>query len=169
MNRIVGATAIAVAFAVVTSTAAVAAPPERVVSEVYSADETVFDEFLSEACGFPVTANMSGHYRVTLFFNRDGSIDRVTAHPSIRSTLTSPTATVTTMDVGLDRTVENADGTISIFGTGIHLKLKGGAKAVGLWRLVVDPTTGELLSEEYNGRFDVDATGTTQAICDALT
>jgi hypothetical protein len=169
MNRILGATAIAVAFGVATSSAAVAAPPERVVSEVYSADVPVVDTYLSEACGFEVIARLSGHFRVTLFFNRDGSVDRVTAHPSIRSTLTSPTATVTTMDVGLDRTVENADGTISIFGTGIHLKLKGGAKAVGLWRLVVDPTTGELLSEEYNGRFDVGAAGTTQALCDALT
>jgi len=139
-----------------------------VVSEVYSVDETVVDTFLSEACGFPVTARVSGHYRVTLFFNRDGSIDRVAAYPSIRSTLSSSTASITTTDVGLDRTVENEDGTISIFGTGIHLRLKGGAKAVGLWRLIVDPTTGELISEEYNGRFDVDAAGTTQALCDAL-
>lgn len=56
-----------------TSSVAVAAPPERAVSEVYSADETVFDTFPSEACGSPVTARLPGHYRVTLFFYRDGS------------------------------------------------------------------------------------------------
>ena len=104
----------------------------------------------------------------TEFYNRDGSLDRVTAHPSFRSTLTGPTGTITTADVGLDRFVENEDGTISIFGTGIHLKIKGGEKAIGLWRLVFDPETNELVSEEYHGRFDVDAEGTVQAICAAL-
>jgi hypothetical protein len=33
----------------------------------------------------------------------------------------------------------------------------------------VATSTGELLSEEYNGRFDVGAADTTQALCDALT
>jgi hypothetical protein len=70
--------------------------------------------------------------------------------------------------VGLDRYVENEDGTLSIFGTGIHLKLKGGVKAIGLWRLVVDLETGELISEEYYGRFDVGAPGIVEAICEAL-
>ena len=108
---------------------AIAVPPERAVAEVYSdTDVTVEDEFLSEACGFQVTARIAGHYRETVFFNPDGSVKRVTAHPSFRSTLTSPTATITTADVGLDRFVENEDGTISIFATGIHLKLKGGEK-----------------------------------------
>jgi len=147
---------------------AAATPPERGFSEVYDADVTVVDTYLSEGCGFEVTARLAGHYRETVFYNRDGSIDRVTAHPSFRSILSSPTATVRTADVGLDRYVENGDGTISIFGTGIHLKLKGGERAVGLWRLVLDPTTGELVSEEYHGRFDVDAEGTAQALCDAL-
>jgi hypothetical protein len=112
---------------------------------------------------------VAGHYRETEFYNQDGSLDRVTAHPSFRSTLTGPTGTtITTADVGLDRFVENEDGTLSIFGTGIHLKLKSGEKAIGLWRLTFDPVIGELISEEYPGRFDVDAEGTTQAICEAL-
>ena len=105
---------------------------------------------------------------MTEFYNRDCSLDRVTAHTSFRSTLTSPTATITTADVGLDRNVENEDGTISIFGIGIHLRIKGGEKAIGLWRLVFDLETEKLVSEEYDGRFDVDAGGTTQAICEAL-
>jgi len=168
MNRIFVAAALSVGALLVTASPASAVPPQRVVSEVFDADVAVVDEFLSAECGFPVTASMAGHFRVTEFYNRDGSLNRVTAHPSFRSTLTSPTATITTADVGLDRYVENEDGTISIFGTGIHLKIKGGEKAIGLWRLVFDPETEELVSEEYHGRFDVDAEGTTQAICEAL-
>ena len=157
-----------VATLLATAWPASAVPPQRVVSEVFDADVAVADEFLSAECGFPVTAGMAGHFRVTEFYNRDGSLDRVTAHPSFRSTLTSPTATITTADVGLDRYVENEDGTISIFGTGIHLKIKGDEKAIGVWRLVFDPATNELVSEEYHGRFDVDVNGVTQAICQGL-
>ena len=135
---------------------------------MFDADVEIVDEFLTEECGFIVTARIAGHYRETVFYNKDGTVNRVTAHPSFRSTLTSPTATITTADVGLDRYVLNEDGTISIFGTGIHLKLKGGTKAIGLWRLVFDPATGELVSEEYHGRFDVTAEGTAQALCAAL-
>jgi hypothetical protein len=168
MNRIVAAAALFVGAVLAFPLPAAAVPPARVVSEVFDADVEVVDEFLTAECGFTVIARMAGHFRTTEFYNRDGSLDRVTNHPSFRSTLTSPTGTIRTADVGLDRFVENEDGTISIFGTGIHLKLKGGEKAIGLWRLVVDPETGELISEEYHGRFDVDAAGTTQAICEAL-
>ena len=151
-----------------TTLPATAVPPERAVSEVFDADVAVVDEILTQECGFLVTARIAGHYRETVFYNKDGSVNRVTAHPSFRSTLTSPTATIRTADVGLDRYTFNADGTINIFGTGIHLKLKGGTKAIGLWRLVFDPATGELVSEEYHGRFDVTAGGTAQELCDAL-
>jgi hypothetical protein len=168
MRRTAAATVLAFAAGLATAASAGAVPPERTVSEVYDADVTVTDEFLTTACGFKVTAQLSGHYRETAFFNKDGSLNRVTAHPSFRSTLTSSKATITTTDVGLDRFVENADGTISIFGTGVHLKLKDGPKAIGLWRLVVDPEAGELISEEYHGQFDVTAEGTVEAICDAL-
>jgi hypothetical protein len=168
MNRIVGAAALSVGALLAIPLPASAVPPVRVVSEVFAADVEVVDEFLTDECGFTVTARVAGHYRETEFYNRDGSLDRVTAHPSFRSTLTSPTGTITTADVGLDRFVENEDGTISIFGTGIHLKIKGGQKAIGLWRLTFDPAANELVSEEYHGRFDVDADAIAQAICEAL-
>jgi hypothetical protein len=168
MKRTVLAAALSVGAVLAIPLPAAAVPPERVVSEVFDADVTVVDEFLTAECGFRVTARVAGHFRLTEFYNRDGSLNRVTAHPSFRSTLTGPTGTtITTADVGLDRFVENADGTVSVFGTGIHLKLKGGEKAIGLWRLTFDATE-ELISEEYHGRFDVDAAGTTQAICEAL-
>ena len=168
MNRIVVAAALSVGAVLAIPLPASAVPPVRAVSEVFDADVEVVDEFLTAECGFPVAARLAGHYRETEFYNRDGSLDRMTAHPSFRSTLISPTGTIATADVGLDRFVENEDGTISIFGTGIHLKIMGGEKAIGLWRLIFDPETNELVSEEYHGRFDVDADGTVQAICEAL-
>jgi hypothetical protein len=168
MIRIIATAALSLAAVLATTLPATAVPPERVVSEVFDADIEVVDEFLTEECGFLVTARIAGHYRETVFYNKDGSVNRVTAHPSFRSTLTSPTATITTADVGLDRYTMNEDGTISVFGTGIHLKVKGGTKAIGLWRLVFDPETEVLVSEEYHGRFDVTADGTAQALCDAL-
>jgi hypothetical protein len=136
--------------------------------QVFDADVEAVDEFLTEVCGFTVTARLAGHYSETVFFDNDGSVTRTTANPSFRSTLTSPTATITTADVGLDRYIVNEDGTLSIFGTGIHLKIKGDTKAIGLWRLEVDLRAGELISEEYHGAFDVTAEGTAEAICEAL-
>jgi hypothetical protein len=69
----------------------------------------------------------------------------------------------------MDRITFNPDGTFNIFGTGIHLKLKDGPKAIGLWRLVLDPETGQLISQEYHGRFDVTAEEIDAAVCEALT
>lgn len=166
--RIAAASILAMSTALALSLPASAVPPERTEKQVFDADVQVVDEFLTRACGFTVTARVSGHYFETVFFDKDGAVSRVTAHPSFRSTLTSPTASITTADVGLDRFVENEDGTVSIFGTGIHLKIKGDTKAIGLWRLVVDLRTGELISEEYHGRFDVGAEETVGAICEAL-
>jgi hypothetical protein len=64
MIRIIAATTLALAVGLATASPAIAVPPERVVAEVYDADVTVEDEFLSEACGFQVTARIAGHYRL---------------------------------------------------------------------------------------------------------
>jgi hypothetical protein len=168
MIRSAAAVAVTLAAILTGLSPARAAPPERVYSEVFNVDETVPDEFLTDLCGFPVSANIKGHYFERVFFNEDGSVNRFTAHPSFRSTLTSPYGSVSTADVGLDRFTENPDGTINVFGTGIHVKIQGGTKAIGLWRLVFDPSIGELVSEEYHGQFDVTADGTAQALCEAL-
>jgi hypothetical protein len=143
-------------------------PPVRVVTEVYTPDVTVPDDFLTDLCGFPVTASMKGHYFETEFYDKDGNLRSVTGHPSFRSTLTSPYARITTSDVGLDRFTDNPDGTITWHGTGIHLKLKGSTMAIGLWTLVFDPAIGEFVSEEYHGNFDVGFSGLGAALCDAL-
>ena len=147
---------------------ATADPPERVFVEVYDADTIVVDEFLSETCGYEVTASISGHYFETVYVDRNGDFRLFTAHPSFRSTLTSPYATVRTADVGIDKYTFNDDGTLNIFGTGIHLKIKGEVMAIGLWRLVYDPAVDALVSEEYHGYFDVTNEGIPDALCDAL-
>ena len=167
MNRIVTGGIVGLAVALSPTSVASADPPVRVVREVY-ADVTVPDDFLTEECGFPVTATLKGHYFETEFYDKAGNLRFVTGHPSYRSTLTSPYAKVTTADVGLDKFTVNPDGTIAWHGTGIHLKLKGHTMAIGLWRLVFDPATGEFVSEEYHGNFDVEFSGLVDALCDAL-
>jgi hypothetical protein len=109
-----------------------------------------------------------GHFRLTVYYNRAGSVKRLVGHPSFRYTLASPYASLQTSDVGVDKIVENADGTVSIFGTGIHFKLNGEIRAVGLWRLVVDAATGELLSAEYHGNFGLRADEIDAYVCSRL-
>jgi hypothetical protein len=96
------------------------------------------DTGLSEACGFPVTFSAKGRFRGTVYFNADGSFRRFVEHPSFRQTLSSQWGSITTDDRGVDKATLNPDGTLSVFGTGIHLRVKGEAHAIGLWRLVID-------------------------------
>jgi hypothetical protein len=55
-----------------------------------------------------------------------------------------------------------------VFGTGIHLRIKGVVYAIGLWRLVFDFDTGELLEQSYHGNFDLTNPEIDQFICDQL-
>ena len=147
---------------------AAAAKPLLVERVVFDPAITEVDPFLSEACGTEVTATIAGHFVLKEFYDRDGNLVREAAYPSLRETYASEFATMTTMDVGLDKTVYNEDGTISIFGTGIHLKVNGGASAIGLWRLMFDPETGTLVSQEYHGNFDLVAPELLDYICGQL-
>ncbi len=150
------------------SSPALAVPPERVENTVLDPSVVEVDQFLTDACGFQVTSAAKGHFRVTVFFDQAGEVKRVVAHPSFSNTLRSPYGTLTTADRGMDRVTANPDGTITIFGTGIHLKVKGGAHAIGLWVLTVDPVTEELVDAEYHGRFDVLEPEIVGYICDRL-
>ncbi len=156
------ATAAMVALAV--PSAAAAAPPVHDV-EVFDPDTVQPDPQLSAECGFPVTARVAGHIRYAEF---SGPKARITAHPSLRTTFTGPGGSVSTLDAGLDRGTFLEGGRLAVFGTGVHLKLPDGTKDAGLWRLVVDLGTGQLVSAEYHGRFDVPADGTGAAICAAI-
>lgn len=129
---------------------------------------TELDPFLSEACGFPVMFSAKGRFRATVYFNADGSFKRFVGHPSFRQTLSSEWGSITTDDRGVDKITENPDGTLSIFGTGIHLRVKGEAYAIGLWRLVVDPVSGELLEATYHGNFGLEEPDIVPYICARL-
>ena len=123
-----------------------------------------------ELCAFDVVATSSGRLRVATFFNEDGSERRVMENPSFVTTYTNPLTgrSVTSPDRGLDKITFNEDGTITIHGTGIHFRHKGQFYAIGLWVLTIDGATGELLSAEYHGNFDVGFSGLGAALCDAL-
>lgn len=149
--------------------------PAQAVKPIIVEEETirfdgtpVVDPDLSEACGFPVTVSTRGHIRVTEFRDKSGDTRLVTNHPSLSDTLTSPYTSIQTSDGGLDKFTENPDGTLLIFGTGIHLRVKGQVYAIGLWRLTIDLQTGELIDQEYHGRFDVLAPEIGETICSLL-
>jgi hypothetical protein len=125
------------------------------------------DPDLSGACGFSVTVSTKGHIRVTEFRDKNGNTRLVTSHPSLTDKLTSPYTSIQTSDRGLDKFTENPDDTVSIFGTGIHLRIKGQVYAIGLWRLTIDEN-GELIDQEYHGRFDVLAPEIVETICSLL-
>jgi hypothetical protein len=126
------------------------------------------DEGLSETCGFPVTFSAKGRFRGTIYFNADGSFRRFVGHPSFRQTLSSEWGSITTDDRGVDKFTLNPDGTLSVFGTGIHLRVKGEAYAIGLWRLVIDLETGELLDASYHGNFGLEEPDIDPYICARL-
>jgi hypothetical protein len=128
---------------------------------------TAVDPFLSDACGFEVSVSTTGHFRATRYFDKDGNVRLETGHPSLSDTLTSPYGSIETSDRGLDKFSVNPDGTLLIFGTGIHLKVKGQVYAIGLWRLTFDEA-GELINQEYHGRFDVQQPEIIDAICSLL-
>ena len=155
--------------------AALLISPAHAVKPVIVEEETIrfdgtpiLDRNLSEACGFSVTVSTTGHIRVTEFRDNAGNTRLVTSHPSLSETLKSPYATIQTSDRGLDKFTETPDGTLLIFGTGIHLRVKGQVYAIGLWRLTVDLQTDELIDQEYHGRFDVLAPEILETICSLL-
>ena len=126
------------------------------------------DTFLTGLCGFTVTASTEGHIRISFYFDKDGNQRLETGHPSASTTYTSQYGSIQTSDRGLDKFTVNPDGTVLWFGTGIHLRVKGQVYAIGLWRLTIDPETGELIDQEYHGRFDVLQPEIIAAICSLL-
>jgi hypothetical protein len=147
---------------------AAATPPERVEDIHWDGTVTEPDEFLSADCGFPVTATSRGHLRGTLYFNQDGSIKRFVGHPSFSTVLSSAWATIETADRGVDKFTENADGTLTVHGTGIHFRVKGEAYAIGLWRITFDPATDETISAKYHGNFGLERPDIVPFICGRL-
>jgi hypothetical protein len=109
-----------------------------------------------ELCEFPVVVSSTGTFREAVYFNQDGSERRLVSNPSLVTTYSNPLAgtSFSSPDRGMDRVTFNPDGTVTVFGTGIHLRVKGEIQQIGLWILTFDEATGELLSAEYHGNFD---------------
>ena len=147
---------------------AAANPPEIVEDVRFDAAISELDEFYTETCGFPVTFSAKGRFRGTVYFDADGEFRRFTGHPSFRQTLSSEWGSITTDDRGLDKFSLNEDGTLAVFGTGIHVRIKGEIRAVGLWRLTIDLDTGELLDAEYHGSFGLENPEIDPYVCGRL-
>ena len=153
----------------VTAGSARAAAPEKLYFDVFDPTDVTVDDFLTEECGTEVTFAADGHDFGQLFFLRDGGI-RLAFHPSYRETLSSAFGTIESQDVGVDKiSFDDQAGTVTVFGTGIHLKVKGDAYAIGLWRLTFDAETGEMIGEgSYSGNFDLVRDEILDYICSVL-
>jgi hypothetical protein len=161
--------AVIIGFLSVTLIAAPAHAAQPLVTEDVRFDGTPeVDPFLSQQCGFPVSVSQTGHFRGTIFYDKDGNARLETGHPSIRTTFTSPYGSIETSDRGLDKYSLNPDGTLLVFGTGIHLRVKGQVYAIGLWRLTVNLETDELVAQEYHGNFDVQQPQLVDTVCSLL-
>jgi hypothetical protein len=170
MRRLVSACAVltVVTSLFIGSSTAGALKPERVEDIRWDGTVTELDEGLSAECGFPVIVTSRGHLRATIYFNQDGSIKRFVSHPSFSTVLSSAWETIETADRGVDKFTENADGTLTVHGTGIHFRVKGEAYAIGLWRITFNPETGETISAEYHGNFGLEQPDIVPFICSRL-
>ena len=90
-------------------------------------------------CPFPVTFRTVGQLRIKEEPNRSF------VNPNLRDTLTGPGGTLTSKDVGLDRTTFLPDGTITILSTGIHFQARtpDGTKVlqgIGARKITISPS-----------------------------
>ncbi len=131
-----------------------AAPPtvERI-----TVDDEFRDDFLSDACGVPVTGTATGRIAVRSFADqgRTGPLRLQTIN--IALTFSAGDRSVRFRDVGADLLRREPDGSLvlSIIG-----QIPFGFTGV----LKIDPETGEVLHEPQNSTED-----DVQRLCDALT
>jgi hypothetical protein len=151
-SRTVGLLAVLGALLVVVlgATGAAAQAP---VKEVIQVDETFADEFLTEACGVPVTATVTG--RVTIFTFPDGTVleELTTLNVSVVATAGDNQARF--RDVGAEQVRVQPDGTVIVSIIG---QVPFGFTGV----LKINPETGETILEPHH---EVDTT----RVCERLT
>ncbi|HEX4898061.1 MAG TPA: hypothetical protein VFV53_06830 [Candidatus Limnocylindrales bacterium] len=87
---------------------------ERVVID----DVGIHDDFLSDACGFDVWFDGSGHITFRLFSDAEGNPLRELNNYAIRSRYFSEFGSVNAVNVGPDRITYEADGSLTVFTTG---------------------------------------------------
>jgi hypothetical protein len=132
---------------------ATAAAAQAPVKEVIQVDDEFADEFLTEACGVPVTTTARG--RVTVFTFPDGTVlqDMTTLNISLVATAGDNQARF--RDVGIDQVRVQSDGTLilSIVGQ-VPFEFTGVLK--------INLDTGEAILEPHH---EVDTT----RVCERLT
>jgi hypothetical protein len=80
-------------------------------------DVGVHDDFLSDACGFDVWFDGSGHITFRLVSDADGNPLREVNNYAVRVGYSSEFGSLSTVDVGPDRVTYEADGSITVFTT----------------------------------------------------
>jgi hypothetical protein len=136
-SRILATTAAALALASVGGGSAAAGGP--VTAEPFFSEFTEQDALMTEKCGFPVQATVVSTGIDRFFDPRPGGLGYLgTQRTNI--TFSANGQTVTFVERGQERAVENSDGTFTFFVIGRFF----GDNSVG--RLVIDPQTEEIIS-----------------------
>jgi hypothetical protein len=151
-QRTIGLLAVLGALLVVVlgATAAAAQAPEK---EVIQVDETVADDFLTAACGVPVTTTATG--RVTVFTFPDGTVLQELTTLNISLVATAGDNQARFRDVGIDQVRVAPDGTVILSIVG---QVPFGFTGV----LKINLETGEAILEPHH------EVGTTR-VCERLT
>lgn len=129
-----------------------AAPPEISTETV---DETFHDEFLSEACGFPVTVTISGKTRIRTWLDAEGNPTREIFTINVKGSISAGGQTLRFVDAGMDKATFLDGGGIRVE---IHGNLglviaKGSGPVLGAAGRIVF-TDIPLLDEEGNPVLD---------------
>ena len=132
---------------------ATGAAAQAPVKEVIPIDDEFQDEFLTEACGVPVTTTATG--RITIFTRPDGVVLQELSTVSISFVASAGDNQARFRDVGIDQVRVQPDGTVimSIVGQ-VPFDFTGVLK--------INPETGEVILEPHH---EVDTT----RVCERLT
>jgi hypothetical protein len=132
---------------------ATAAAAQAPVKEVIQVDDEFADEFLTEACGVPVTTTARG--RVTIFTFPNGTVLQNMTTLNISLVATAGDNQARFRDVGIDQVRVQSDGTLILSIVG---QVPFGFTGV----LKINPETDEVILEPHH---EVDTT----RVCERLT
>jgi hypothetical protein len=88
-----------------------AAPPEISAETV---DETFTDEFLSEACGFPVTVTVTGMVRFRTWLDAEGNPTREIFTIRLHGSISAGGQTLRFVDAGMDKAIFLEGGGVQV-------------------------------------------------------
>lgn len=164
-------------FIALTACLAVASPVaagKPIMERIPISDVGILDPFLTEACGFDVFVDATGHVTFRLFTDAEDNPLREVNNFGIRLRYHSEGGSVRTVDVGVDRVTHNADGSITqvIIGNVQSIQVPGQGRVssdVGQTTLLITfpdpegPPEVELIKQA--GQHDADSIA---ILCEAL-